>query len=496
MVTVFVCSLLNVLNLYIRIRPRLYQKNFGIDSWYFLLCADIFRRTKKVPIKLPYYILDINEQWYPPIFPIILALIPQRFLKKYQWIISPLIDTIQMNLLFFIVFFLTKSIGAAFVGTLFYATSPILATQNSNLNSRGLGSLFLSCTILGLCGLTITATPIFLLYTLLFGALVLYTHKLATQQLFFLMIGFSIFYLNPNFFFILVSIILIATILSGGFYFKILKGHIEILKFWKKNLPFLWAHQIYQSPLYREKNKAITKRGCRGIVASQKWFNLAKAQFIILFGAIAFYSLVNRQNFTSVSKFFLNWYLINFLTVGIINYFPPVKFLGEGQRYFMYGIFPASFLLSQLIFLSGLNMIIGGILFVIIILMNILLIHKIHTDQEKNILAIIDTNLNQVLDYINRLPKDNIMSFPVSHCDHIAFFCRKKTLWGGHSCGYDKLQPFFPILLEPIEHFIRTYNVSYCLFNKFYIDLDDLHLSLNYKILLENEKFWLLEVYS
>ena len=493
MAFLFFGALLGILAFCIRIRPRIFQRNFGIDSWYFLLCADELRKRKKIPIKLPYFLLDIDEQWYPPVLPILLTFFPQRFLEKFHWAISAFIDAVQMIVLYLLSYFLTKSLLVASLAALLYATSPILVTQNSNLNSRALGSLILSLIMLSLYGYISISSPLYLIFTILFGALLLHTHKLASQQLLFLFVGFSIFYFNPIYILILLGIFLTAIILSLGFYLKIFRGHIGILKFWKKNLPFLGAHQIYDSPIYRDEEKAKSKRGSRGIMADKLWFDLAKFQFLFLFMVISFYIFINRRTLSLFDTFFLNWFLVSFLSVVVINYCPPLKFLGEGYRYFTYGVFPAALLLPCLIFSSE-KIYIGVVFLSIFFIINLLLIKKIYTEQKKNILAAINADLYMMIDHIKDLPRDNIMCFPFSHCEHIAYFCRKKTLWGAHSCGYDKLQPFFPILSKPIEYFIHSYAVSYCLLNKDYVSLEVLRLSVAHKIIRNNGSYCLIEL--
>ncbi len=485
--------LLSILTFYIRIRPRLSQRNFGIDSWYYLLYTNELRKAKRIPVKLPYFLLDIDEQWYPPGLPILLALFSQRFLERFQWAISPLVDTIQMIILYLASYFITKNILVASVSAILYATSPIVVSQNSNLNSRGLGALLLTLVMLSLYQYTATANLLYLILMVLGGAILLHTHKLASQQMLFLFIGFSILYFNLMYLLILAGIYLAAIILSGGFYLNILKGHIAILRFWRKNLPNLFAHQVYQSPLYKNEAKAKDKRGCGGIVNSKLWLNLSKFQFSVIFITILFYAFIYRWNLKLSEVFFLNWFIINFLSIVIISYFKPVKFLGEGHRYFMYGIFPSSFLLAQFIFKGSVDINIGIFILLTILIINLLLINKIHNDQKKNILATINTELKAIVEYIKELPKDNIMCFPFSYCEPIAYFCRKKTLWGAHGYGYDNLEQFFPVLLKPVEYFVHLYGISYCLINRDYVSINDMNLTMKYKIIMEKKQYCLLE---
>jgi len=485
--------LLSAAAFYIRVKPRLSQKNFGIDSWYFLLCADELRKRRKLPLNMPYFMLDIEEQWYPPVLSIMLSLFPQRLLEKYHWAISALIDTIQMIILYLATYLLTKNLLVASIAALLYATAPLLVTQNATLNSRPLGALILAMTMLSLYGYLMSASYAYLGFAVLLGALLLLTHKLASQQLLFLTIGLSIFYSNPVFLYAFGGAMLGAIILSGGFYLKILKGHIQILEFWKRNLPFRCAHQVYDSPVYKNEGKADLRKGCGRVSDGKFWSYLAKSQFIYLLIAILSYAVINRQNLNPSLVFFLRWFFLTYLCVVIIEYFPPLRFLGESYRYSVYGIFPAALLFSHLILAEGMLIYISSAVLVVFLTMSLLLVGKIHSSNKENVIAVVDDDLRNIIDFVKGLPKDNVMCLPFSHCEHIAYFARKRTLWGAHGYGYDKLQQFFPVLLEPIEYFIDRYRISYSLINTEYVPLGDLRLSVNYKTLMKKGRYCLLE---
>lgn len=492
----FLGVLIFLVTFYIRVRPRISQRDFGIDSWYFLLYADELRKQKRIPVKLPFFLMESTEdQYYPPALPVLLSFFSKGFLEKYHWAISACIDAGQAVFLYGISYVLTRGLGLSVLASMVYAVSPILVTQNSNLNSRSLGSFVMTLTVLGTYGYYSTSKPCFLILAILAGAMLLHTHKLASQQLLFLMMGLSVCYFNSIFAIIFICIFLAAVILSKGYYLKIIKGQIGVLKFWKKNLPFLGVHQVYCSPHYEDINKARSNSGCGGMAASKIWFNLTKFQFIFLVALVFLYAFKDRAVLKDSDIFFLSWFLIVFLTVTAITYLPSLRFIGEGYRYFTYGVFPAAFLLPRLIFGYGSSQSAGGICLVVFLVISLLLVNKIHYEQKSNILAFVGDDLRAIMEYIRCLPRDNIMSFPISHCEHIAYFCRKRVLWGGHGSGFDTLlQPFFPVLREPVEYFIDRYNISYCLLNQDYVSIEDLRLpSGKYTILLEKGRYILLE---
>ena len=91
---IFYGILIAVFGFFLRIKPRLGKEKKGVDTWYFLSCVREYKKTHKIPTVLKNYLLEIDEQWYPPGFIIFLSILPQKVLEKYHWLINPIIDTI------------------------------------------------------------------------------------------------------------------------------------------------------------------------------------------------------------------------------------------------------------------------------------------------------------------------------------------------------------------------------------------------------------------
>ncbi len=114
----------------------------------FLLCSEKFRKTKKLPIVLePYYLLEPAEQWYPPLFSIFLASLPEKIVNQYHWIINHTLDYFTLVLLFLITKKLTNLELAIIVGLIYSFFGPVLLEFKS-LTSR---SLTIPIFILFLC---------------------------------------------------------------------------------------------------------------------------------------------------------------------------------------------------------------------------------------------------------------------------------------------------------------------------------------------------------
>src|SRR5438132_12453951 len=84
------------LALYLRVRVFIGTRPGGVDTWYYLASAEAIRRQKRLPISLPQYLLHDKYESYPPVFPLFLAALPQNWLRKYFWLVSPLIDCVHL----------------------------------------------------------------------------------------------------------------------------------------------------------------------------------------------------------------------------------------------------------------------------------------------------------------------------------------------------------------------------------------------------------------
>src|SRR5205807_6290771 len=146
------------LALYLRVRVFIGTRPGGVDTWYYLASAEAIRRQKRLPIRLPQYLLHDKYESYPPVFPLFLAALPQGWLKKYFWLVSPLIDCVHLLLLYLLAFRLTDSVLAAGTAGLIYAVTPQLISETRNLNGRAFASLLQTIVMLVLLRSVIPGT--------------------------------------------------------------------------------------------------------------------------------------------------------------------------------------------------------------------------------------------------------------------------------------------------------------------------------------------------
>src|SRR5438046_8767649 len=97
------------LAIFLRLRIFIGTRPDGVDTWYYLASAEAIRRQKRLPIRLPQYLLHDDQESYPAVLPLFLALLPSGWLRSNFWLVSPIVDVVQLLLLYLLTFRLTDS---------------------------------------------------------------------------------------------------------------------------------------------------------------------------------------------------------------------------------------------------------------------------------------------------------------------------------------------------------------------------------------------------
>ena len=90
-VSVFTVAVFLIARMY-PIWPRRFQ---GCDAFNILMNARQLRKSRRLPIRMPpVFLLEEQDQWYPPGFLILCALLPEAWLEKRYWLINHVIDLV------------------------------------------------------------------------------------------------------------------------------------------------------------------------------------------------------------------------------------------------------------------------------------------------------------------------------------------------------------------------------------------------------------------
>ncbi len=440
---------------------------YGVDHWFWKAYIETYRKTGEFPPKLPQFLLD-EEQWYPPLFPLLAAYLPPRIFDQYGHVVAVAIDLVRMILMMGATVGLTGDPWAGVVAGMVYAATPILITYNMQLNPRGLGALGLDLIVLGWLGTGYFGMSRWLLVLVAFFAgLVLLTHKMTTQLFWFLCLigGILTWDWRPLAF--IPGAALVALIISRGFYLKVLRAHWDILSFWNRNWPWLTAHPILESPIYGRKSE----EGRTGYFAGGVSGFLKRIAFLGGFnpwgwgvlGCLAAILLVQPEGlFDTGVKALGAWLTGTLLFVVLTTFLPFMRFLGNGYLYVYNAGVPAAMLVG--LFWSGgqllpiMKWFLGGAGLASLVVY----LQFLRTMRSSKTLKV-DDDLQAAIDWLKEQPDGIVLCYPIHWHDLVAYKTGKAVLFGGHGYGFQRLQPFFPRLMEPIRKIIEQHRVRYLL---------------------------------
>lgn len=455
---------------FIRVRPVLYHKNYGIDHWYWLLCTEELKNKKRIPIVLNNFILEIDEQWYPPLYSLFLSIFPLNFLKKRGYVVVILIDCIQLLVLYCFTYYITNNYVIAISAAFIYSITPFLINYNIQLNPRGLASLLFIIVMIIIYFYHATSKIYLIPIVIIIGVLILLLHKMATQLLIFTLMILSIIELDLIYIYFTIGIIIFTFIFSMGFYSKVLSAHWDIVSFWNRNRNYVNAHQYYESPLYRKeefKSTAFHNKGIKGVLNHVRVIFFANP-FIIL---SILYGILNFNNLSTITIFLFKLNVIIFIWIILTTFIPQLKCLGAGVNYIYFSALPTAYLISESIYNGEIIYVIAAVILVVLSILKIIRIYKkIKYNREMSI----NNDLIKTFNYLEKLPENNILCIPLKLSDAAAYFTRKKILWGGHSYGFKKLEEFFPIIRGKIEDIIVKYDINFILLDIKYLSIHEL----------------------
>lgn len=454
---------------------------------------------------MPEHYLINRPSDYPPLFRYLLALIPKESLEKYQWIVSPFFDFIHNLFLFFVVYFFTHNICVAVFSQIVYMLSPIVVMENSNLTTRSFASLLFSLSFFSLISYTTFGNFFFLIVSVILICILLLSHRMSIQALFFVVLVFSLYERTFIYVIVFISSILLALITSGGFYLKILKGHMAMIKFWFIHIDNRYAHQIRGHIRKKEKNPDAVFKIYQFVqkvpfmaVGAANPFILFVLTFLILrkFSGISFGTYGIPE--VLFSKLFL-WAVSLFVVGLVVRQVKKLGCIGEGERYLEYSAFPIA-IITAVFLLNAINSqyaIVFMSIFLVVAVMGCLLPslfiqeQVIVRDKKRSVTG----ELKEMFDYINNLEgKVHLITIPLYLADAATYFTHARLLTTDNSLAHiTDYGDFFPVLKKPLEDIFKKYNISYLLINEEYVKLSELDLA-EKNIVKKKEPYYLLKV--
>lgn len=465
--------------IFLRMLIFYYSRKLGVDHYYWLSCVKNFKKQKKIPFKIKNkYLLEHDEQYYPPGFAVFLSIFSVKFLEKNGSYIIPIL--IDILCLFLTLGFFKDSLSYSnfLILVCLYISAPILIVYNTQLTSRGLGNLFFMCSMLGLISF-INYNEYFILLVIsssIFFALMYLTHKMTTQYCLFLFLLLIFSGLNyESKIFIILTILLGSTIsvfIVGYEFSKMqLKTHIEIIAFWNRNWKNIGSHQFKDSKFYSQGNQIIGskyhKLNLRG------YLNYLKIIFSYLPSLLlAPYSILVFDIPEWLKIWLISSIVISFATMFI----PKLRCLGGGHLYLFNTVVPIA-----ISWTFGSNSNNEKILFLLIILISFLIsLIALYRRKTTIITDVADTNL---IKYLNTHQNMNIGVFPTTFAERVAYETDHNVLWGAHGYSFVDVEPTWPVAKMTLTNMYQKYDLDMIVVNliwwKEVINLEELNLKFN-----------------
>ena len=437
----------------------------GVDHWFWKKYIETYRANRRFPPVLPQYILD-EYQWYPPLFPLLLSLLPARAFDALSRHISVLVDLLRLALLMGVAYWQTDGrMTVVLMAGLIYATIPIQTSYNIQLNPRGLAALMLDVLLIGLLWIyDLNAGLWAWVVVLLLSGLIPLTHKMTTQLMWFIILCTAVVYLRPSLLLLIPASMAVATLLSRGFYIKVLRAHWDIVSFWHRNWKWIGCDPLRESPLYGdgtyERPQKLHRTGLKGRI----W------QLYVLFGfnpcgwiaCLLVYERLFTESVLIYPTYMLVWLVLTCMFALLTTFVPVLRGIGAGYLYVYNTSFMAALVLAMTFEYTTAPMLstpfVLGALLLNILGLTVYYV-RFHRDQRGRV----DTGLNVMLEVLRDEPVGVVMCVPANWYEVVSYRTPHAVLWGAHGYGFKRVEPVWPRLQLPIKDVIARYGVRYLL---------------------------------
>jgi hypothetical protein len=264
--------------------------------------------------------------------------------------------------------------------------------------------------------------------------------------------------------------ILLALLLSKGFYIQIFKGHIGQLYYFKKSdnkndmvkgeSEFLKMIKFLINPL---KNKEKIKNRIA--------FGIVYAPTLLFLPYAIYYVITNNISYMHHFYFFLLWSIFCLLLM-LFTSFKMTRFLGQQDRYLEYSLIALPYLSSYVLIYDFSIVTLGLYLLILIISISINLRYYFSNLRKRNDekIDLYEKSKKGLIKFINELPSSRLVTIPMNLGHEIIFLSKHKVLFNAGAMDISTVKnfidicPYFPY--PDIQQVRKKYGIKYLIIEK------------------------------
>lgn len=451
------------------------------DTWYHLHLIESIRRERRLPDRVEQFLIP-GPYDYPPVLHILLAVVPASLVSRYKWVFAPVVETIHLSLLMSVTYWLTQDISTVLIAGSIYATYTTQIVQFTALTPRVLGALLVSVLVLSVFYGLQTNTILPLAVAVFVGVVLLHTHKMSSQTVFFMFIVFSIIWLQPVYLVLVALIVLLAVIVSGGHYLTILKGHFSIINFWRHQYnagraPGEFMRQYGKQRSEQEEPDSIIIKTLAWVKRNEWTTFITDNIWTFLVVPIIIWGMyVIPEQYPDFGPFvdmLAAWAVFILVFAILTQYVPYFKLVGDGYKYFMWGAYPTAIVLAvtvpwetSVLFTIGYATVLVGSALYGFVRMH-LRVNGLNPSSRN-----ITTDGRAVVDFLEQSAGDNVFVLPFGMCYHLLYETDLNILF--HANPKLEAQHVFPAPIEPLVDIVTEYDIDFVVIDTTKVDMNKL----------------------
>ena len=443
----------------------------GVDAWYYLAYARAFRRKPGFRVRMTQYLLQDEEQSYAPVFPSLLALLPERILARSFWAISPAIDCLTLLLLFLLALKITAVPVVAVVAALAYALSPTLISETRALSPRSFGVLLHAASMVLLLRAVMGPQWTWVAAALLSGAILFLSSATAMASYVFVASSLTLFYADARYLGLALASMGVAWVVSLGHLGRVFDNYNQAVRFWIRHRRLFGSHPILDSPVYGGPRPRSTTHPKEPGFLGQG----LGAQMLRLLGENPFLLVLpltpDPGGTWAQRRFVWAVSLSGFAVISTVVW--PLRAFGPGRGYMKSAIFPTAYILAAsigsprgLASPTGLATLaaIGASAVSIVFFLGYM------RGKKDELTAHVPPGLKMLSTRLAALPEGGVVCLPGGYSDYVTYHTSRNVLWGSHNGSLNKFELVSPVWGERVEDAARRYGVRYLILERAYVD--------------------------